>query len=191
MSSDAPGAFRPVLVRVLAVIGALALLGTASESVAGRLIDPAATGTIENEDGSPGVGVPVFLDRGTVIERYVTDSGGHFRLPLSRHEQRRAAWLICAPASLPMVGYDRGIISRHVTYQLNTHDVRLGQRSAVRGFGWSAPVPRECVHADTMTYWRGPVDSANAPVPMMPSEPDWSTYRSAARDAHAQTWQRY
>jgi hypothetical protein len=119
-----------------------------------------------------------FLDRGFVIERYLSDIAGHFRLPLARHERSHAVWLICAPASLPMVGLDRGAIRSHVTYGLNRRDVRPGDRVDVRSFGWSAPIPRECTIADTTTRWRGPVDSANASVPMTPFEPAWAAHRS-------------
>lgn len=162
---------------MLAIVGALTLLSIGATSLADRFGDAAATGTVENEDGTPAVHVPVFLDRG-IIERYITDSAGNFRLPLSRHTLRPAVWLICAPKALPMVGHDRPGIWGGTTYTLNSRDVNPGTKVTVRGFGWSAPIPRECTLADSTTYWRGPVDSANAPVPVLKAEPDWTTYRS-------------
>ena len=167
-----------VLVKLLAVIGSITVLFVFGGAVGSRFGDSAVTGTVKNEEGLPVAGVPVFLDRGMVIERYVTDSAGDFGLPVSLDERPRIAWMICAPGSLPMVGHNRGRMRGHVTYGLNHRDVRPGGQVPVRGFGWSGPIPRECPMADSMTYWRGPVDSASVGTPMLPVEPDWKTYRS-------------
>jgi len=165
-----------VAVRLLAIIGALAVLSALVGVWRAHVGPPVASGTVAYEGGRPAVGVPIFLDRGSVIERYVTDSLGRFRLPLAR-SGRGEAWLMCPDDALPSVGYAGEFGGGDVRYTLNTHDVHPGERVPIRGFGWSAPVPRECRLADSATYWRGPVDSAGAVVSVQPQEPEWSTYR--------------
>lgn len=165
-----------VVVRLLAVIGAVAVLSAFVGFWRAHAGPGVASGTIAYEDGHLAVGIPIFLDRGGVIERYATDSLGRFRLPLARNG-RGEAWLICPDDALPSVGYAGQFSGADVHYTLNTRDVRPGQRVPMRGFGWSAPVPRECRLVDSTTYWRGPVDSAGAVVSMQPQEPDWSAYR--------------
>jgi hypothetical protein len=61
-SRTAPPKRQPlgrVLVNLLAIVGALTILGALYAALADRFGDTAATGAIENEDGSPAVGVPV------------------------------------------------------------------------------------------------------------------------------------
>lgn len=164
-------------VRLLAVIGALTVLTSLVGFWRSHAGPPVASGTLVYEDGRPAVGIPVFLDRGGVIERYVTDSLGRYRLPLARYG-RGEAWLICPPDAVPSVGYAGRFGGGEVHETLNTRDVRPGDRVPVRGFGWSAPIPRECRFADSATYWRGPVDSADAVVSAESHEPEWSTYRA-------------
>ena len=164
-----------VVVRLLAIIGAISLLGALLGFWRTHAGPPVASGTIRYEDGRPAAGVPIFLERGQVIERYVTDSLGRYRLPLARHG-RGEAWLICPHDALPSVGYVRRGGGRNAHHTLNTRDVRPGERVPTRGFGWPGPVPRECRFVDTTTYWRGPVDSAGAMVRAVPQEPEWSTY---------------
>lgn len=165
-----------VAVRLLAIIRALTVLSALVGFWRAHAGPPVASGTIAYEDGRPAVGVSIFLDRGNVIERYATDSLGRFRLPLAR-EGRGEVWLICPNDALPSVDYAGKVSGADVHYTLNTRDVRPGERVPIRGFGWSAPVPRECRLVDSTTYWRGPVDSASAVVSAQPQEPDWSTYR--------------
>ena len=165
-----------VLTRLLAAIGGLWIISNVTGALLARGGDQAARGTVQRRDGTPVTNVPVFLDRGAVIERYVTDSAGRFRLPLATHERADAVWLICAPRAIPMVGHMREKQFGSPTYQLT--EVDSSHRIPVRGFGWRGPIPRECTLADSTRYWRGPVDSTNAPVPVVSPEPDWATYRS-------------
>jgi hypothetical protein len=167
------------LIRVFAVIGALTVLTSAIGIVSSwhaHSRPPFARGTVTYANGQPAAQVPVFLDRGAVIERYTTDSVGRYRLPLAR-AGRGEAWLICPRNALPSVGYVGQYGGSNMTLTLNTRDLPLGARMAVRGFGWSAPIPRECIHADSTTYWRGPVDSVGGAVSVELREPDWSTYQ--------------
>ena len=165
-----------VVIRLLAIIGALAVLSALVGFWRAQVGSPSASGTIAYESGRPAVGVPIFLDRGHVIERYVTNSQGHYRLPLAWHG-RGEAWLICPHDALPSVGYTGKFGGADVHHTLNTRDVRSGDRVSMRGFGWSAPIPRECRLVDPATFWRGPVDSAGAIASAQPQEPEWSTYR--------------
>lgn len=165
-----------VVIRLLAIIGALAVLSALVGFWREQVGSPFASGTVTYESGEPAAGVPIFLDRGHVIERYVTNSQGHYRLPLARHG-RGEAWLICPQDALPSVGYRGKFGGADVHHTLNTRDVRDGDRASMRGFGWSAPIPRECRLVDATTYWRGPVDSASAIASAQPQEPEWSMYR--------------
>lgn len=168
-----------VLTRLLAAIGGLWIISNVTWALSARVADQAARGVVERRNGRPAANVPVFLDRGAVIERYVTDTAGHFRLPLAAYERTGAVWLICAPHAIPMVGHVGEKQFGSTTYELT--DVDSSPRIPVRGFGWRGPIPRECSLADSTRYWRGPVDSTNAPVPVVSPEPDWATYRSRGR----------
>ena len=168
---------RRTLVNLLAVVGGLTLLTSLAGFVLRRYADAGATGIVLSPDNKPVVGAPVFLDRGTAaVERYVTDSQGHFSLPVERRELHRAKWLICVPGGIPIVGYaDRdGIRIGPTRYSSSAQPV--GKPAFIRTYGWLAPVPRECPPALDSVVWRYPPKAGKDPRAASLTEPDWSRY---------------
>jgi hypothetical protein len=163
---------RRIIVNGLAVIGAFATLSV----LAAKLTGPTVTGVVEGPDHRRATNIPVFLDRRTgVIERFLTDSNGRFRLPLERAELSQAVWLICVPGGIPMVGSRSQGQLGPTTY--GTTALPVGQRAPVRGFGWTGPIPRECA-ADSVTFWRFPPEANKPPMAVSVTEPDWTSYRA-------------
>lgn len=164
-----------LLVNCLAVIGAFTVLSEVTLFAVSHLTDQAATGVVQGPGDRIAANVPVFLDRRTgVIERFLTDSEGRFRLPIERRELSRTVWLICVPGGIPMVGHrDEGQLGP-TTYGFTALDA--GQRALVRGFGWTGPIPRECA-AESATFWRYPPEARKGPSAASETEPDWASYR--------------
>lgn len=170
---------RRNLINLLAVVGAVSLLGSLAGFVLHHYADAGASGIVLGPDSKPAVGAPVFLDRGTgAIERYLTDSRGRFSLPVEGRELRRAKWLICVPGGMPMVGYadgdEDGVHLGSTTYAFTEQPA--GRPAFIRGFGWSAPVPRECPLALDSVVWRYPPQAGKGPRAASRTEPDWSRY---------------
>jgi hypothetical protein len=168
---------RRTLVNLLAVVGGLTLLTSLAGFVLRRYADDAATGIVLGPDNKPAVGAAVFLDRGTAaIERYVTDTEGHFSLPVERRELHRAKWLICVPGGIPIVGdaYRDGVQIRSVRYSSGVQPP--GRPAFIRAYGWLAPVPRECPRALDSVVWRYPPKAGKDPRAASLTEPDWSRY---------------
>ena len=164
---------RRVVLYALAAIGGLVVAGSLVGFAVSRFADP-ATGVVLGPDKKPLRDVPVFLDRGTrAIERVLTDSAGRFRFTLSRDEERYAVWLICAPGALPMTGR-RAVQIGPTTYMYTTRDP--GFHSDYRGFGWHAPIPRECPPQDPrdVVGWRYVPNEPMEPHRVFVEEPDWN-----------------
>ena len=162
---------RRMIVNLLAIVGALTLLGTATGFVVRRVADK-TTGIVLGPDNHPFAHVPVFLDRGSwAIERYVTDSAGAFTLPLTRRELHRAIWLICAPGGIPMTGSRMDNQIGPTTYQY-THlpDSTWG---FYRANGWRGPIPRECPTGTDTVGWRYPASAGKPSGAFTTTEPDW------------------
>jgi hypothetical protein len=166
---------KRLLTVILAVVGALTILGSVVGFVMHRYVgDGSTNGVVLGPDGKPAMGAPIFLDRGTsAIERFVTDSQGRFSLPLDKSEIRRAKWLICVPGGIPMVAYaDRdGFQIGPTTYSFTR------QTSAspvfIRSYGWLGPVPRECPRPTDSAGWRFPPGTGHRPDAFSITEPDW------------------
>ena len=163
---------RRVLINILAVIGALNVLGAMTAFAYRRLSDGGAAGVVLGPDERPLAAVPVFLDRGSsAIERFVTDAEGRFRLPLEERELRRATLLICAPGGIPMV--DR----RDPSQVGPTHYGYSALGDSTWGFyrasGWRGPVPRECPAGTDSMGWRYPASAGKHPAAFTTQEPDW------------------
>ena len=163
------------IVNLLAVVGALSLLGIIG-GLMPRWAHDGATGIVLGPTRGPAGQIPVFLDRGNgFIERFVTDSQGRFTLPLSFEEQVRAVWLICAPGGIPVVGRRR----RHQIGP-TTHGytpLPVGADWNVRARGWGGPIPGECAGVDSVYRWRYPTESGKPPYAATREEPDWAKYK--------------
>lgn len=160
------------VVNALALFGGFVLVGTLVGAVIGRLDDGAA-GVVLGPGDSRLQGVPVFLDRGrgNAIERVTTDANGRFRLPLERHELRRAVWLICTPGGIPMVGSREENQLGSTTYGYTA----LGDSTwgFYRASGWRGPIPRECPVGTDSMGWRYPRSAGMHPSAFTAQEPDW------------------
>jgi len=168
---------RQYLFRVLAFLGALWVLGSVATFSIRRLTYHGATGVVMGPNERPASGVPVFLDRGgAAVERFVTDSAGHFLLPLEERELRRAVWLICVPGGIPMIGdRDVGQIGP-TTYGFTAYPA--SQPVMVRAFGWRGPIPRECPQHTDSLGWRYPASARMPTGAFTTVEPDWNAHAS-------------
>lgn len=164
---------RRTVVNVLAVVGALTLLGAIAAFVP-KWAYSGATGIVMGPGDAPAVGAPVFLDRGDgVIERFLTDSSGRFTLPVEYDEVERTTFLICVPGGIPHVG-TRGrhaIGAARFAYTPQASD----RPWPARRFGWSGPIPRGC-NADSAYYWRLPPAAGAEPMAVSVIEPEWEGY---------------
>ena len=163
---------RRVLINSLAVVGAVTVLGAATGFALRRVAAGGPTGIVLGPRDEPLVGVPVFLDRGgSAVERFVTDAAGRFRLPLAERELGRAAWLICAPGAIPMVGTrDAGQVGP-TTYGYTA----LGRPTwgFYRATGWRGPIPRACPVGTDSMGWRYPASAGRDPAAFTTEEPEW------------------
>jgi len=154
------------------MVGALTLLLWGIGAASRAFTRSGPTGTLVGAGDRPVGGVPVFLDRGgNAIERYVTDSAGRFFLPLKQREFRRAAWLICAPGQIPMVGYRSPGQIGATTYGLTVLSEK--EWSFYRASGWRGPIPRECPPGKDSMGWRYPALAGKDPSAFTLVEPDW------------------
>jgi hypothetical protein len=166
---------RRVVINGFAILGALVVVGIVFNFVVQRLGGRDVTVAVRGLDASQRMGIPVFLDRGKGdIQRFVTNAEGRVRLPLERREMPRAAWLICAPGAVPMVGHHDPQLIGPTTYEM-TRQPPAGPFWNVRRSGWGGPIPRECV-ADSTWVWRYPASSGRSPDEASRTEPDWSVY---------------
>ncbi|MES2177107.1 MAG: hypothetical protein V4550_04515 [Gemmatimonadota bacterium] len=132
--------------RVLAIVGAVALILVISSAVIGRLTDGHVKGIVlTSEDDRPIPNVPVFLDDETgTVRRTVTAADGTFRFAIEPARLRRARVLICPPERLAIISDEQ---PTHLVGTNSLHSPRRppGSRK-LRGweFGWRAAVPAEC-----------------------------------------------
>jgi hypothetical protein len=163
---------KRILVNALAVIGAFTVVGMLL-----RVIITAAAGrdhvVVTGPDDKPLAHVPVFLDRGSMaIERFETDSSGRLRFDLSGRELEHAAWLICAPGAIPMVGMREDAQAGPTTYgYTRLSDSTYGW---YRARGWRGPIPRECPQGTDSLGWRYPAWSGKAKDAITYTEPVWT-----------------
>lgn len=158
----------------LAVVGALTLFGAIIGQIP-RWAYEGATGIVMGPEDQPAADVPVFLNRGDgMIERFLTDSTGHFSLPIEYASVERAVWLICVPGGIPAVGRrERGSFGP-TTYGYTA--LPHGELWPAHRFGWNGPIPRGCA-ADSTYRWRFPPGAAKPPFAATAVEPDWDNYR--------------
>jgi hypothetical protein len=162
---------------LLALFGALALLGGVTAWTSRRIGYVEIVGRVLNTDQTPIPSVAVYLDRGTnIIERYVADSTGLFRLPLFPREPHRATWLICVPGMSPTVGKPEldHLGSTYYTYQ--PAQALDSVWRFYRASGWSGPIPRECPRGADDVGWRYPASAGKDWGSYSTSEPDWRRY---------------
>ena len=162
---------KRLLVRMLALIGAITIVGLLSGAVVRRLVGNGHV-VVTGPENQPLPNVPIFLDRGsTAIERYVSDSAGALEFPLSTVELQRAVWLICAPGAIPMVGSRDPSQAGPTTYgYTRLVDATWGW---YRTNGWRGPIPRECPHGTDSLGWRYPASSGKSRESISFSEPIW------------------
>ncbi len=163
---------KRLLVTGLALIGALTVIGLLTGAVVRQLAGGNHV-VVTGANNRPLPNVPIFLDRGSMaIERYVSDSTGALKFPLSRQEFQRAVWLICAPGAIPMVGTREGSQAGPTTYgHTPLADSTWGW---YRANGWRGPIPRECPHGTDSLGWRYPASSGRSKDAITYSEPVWS-----------------
>ncbi len=164
--------------KLLGLVGVVALAGGVTAWRSRPVSYVEIIGRVLNTDRTPIPGVAVYLDRGTnLIERYVADSTGLFRLPLFLSEPHRATWLICAPGKSPTVG--KPVID-HLGSTYYTYEPAAAVDSTwgfYRSSGWSGPIPRECPpRGIDPVGWRYPASAGKDWGAYSTSEPDWNRY---------------
>ena len=162
---------KRMIVNGLALIGALTLVGLLSGALIRGLVGHDHV-VVMGPDDRPMPNVPVFLDRGSAaIERYVSDSSGALRFPMSADELQQAVWLICAPGGIPMVGRRDPSQAGPTSYgYTRLPDTSWGW---YRASGWRGPIPRECPRGTDSIGWRYPASSGKSKDAITFTEPVW------------------
>jgi hypothetical protein len=165
---------RRNIINILAVVGALSLLGTGVRIVQALARDSHFPISLRDDAGAPIRRAAIFIDRGDeAVERFAVDSTGTASILLTERERRHTVWLICAPGFQTVVGrmvYDG---SSGVDYTLSRDSV--GATPFIRTKGWRGPMPRECPQAvDSVGWYVRPMKPGETGREYILTEPNWT-----------------